>query len=311
MRTPRASACVASILVACALPVFAEPASLYIETGGSCSGLPLVDDGADSGSTPSDVRDPVYYPGDTERLKPLGKKLLSNIWLDQKQIWTSPFRMNRHNAGWWILFGGATAALIATDHDTSSVFENSPSQVRAGNDVSKIGASYTVIPLAAAFYMTGVLTDNAKARETGVLGSEAMLDSIIVYAVTKTIASRNRPNSTKEAGHFFSGGSSFPSGHAMTSFAFASVIAHEYASTKWVPVVAYGLATVVSGARFAARQHYASDLVAGGAIGWFIGTYVYRTHEDHRAHTHSVVSRVAPDIRPSTGTYAVAFNLAR
>lgn len=44
----------------------------------------------------------------------------------------------------------------------------------------------------------------------------------------------------------------------------ASVVAHEYGNKRFVPVVAYGLAALVSSARFTARQHYASDLVAGG-----------------------------------------------
>ena len=60
-----------------------------------------------------------------------------------------------------------------------------------------------------------------------------------------------------------------------------SLVILEYSHKKWVPFVAYGLASVVSTARFAAQQHYASDIVAGGAIGWFIGTYVYKTHENH------------------------------
>jgi membrane-associated phospholipid phosphatase len=262
-------------------------------------------------NTPQDNRDTVYYPSDTERPLPLGRKLVTNILLDQKEIWTSPFRMNRHNAGWWLLFGGATAALIATDHRTSDIFENSRGQVVAGIDVSKTGAAYTLIPVTSAFYLTGVLVDNAKARETGVLGAEAMLDSLILVTVTKTIASRNRPDADTDAGHFFSGGASFPSGHAAGSWALASVVAHEYSHKKIVPILAYSLASLVTGARFAARQHYASDLVAGSAAGWFIGTYVYDTHERHQLHRHGFISGIAPDIQPSTKTYAITLNLGR
>ncbi len=62
-------------------------------------------------------------------------------------------------------------------------------------------------------------------------------------------------------------------------------------------------------ARFAAQQHYAGDLFAGAAMGWFIGTYVYHTHEEHQGHVHRAVNRITPEIRPSTHTYAVSFNL--
>src|SRR5229473_4185188 len=48
-----------------------------------------------------DPRDRVYYPGDTERFKPLMEKLGGNVLLDQKAIWTSPFRMHKEDIKWW------------------------------------------------------------------------------------------------------------------------------------------------------------------------------------------------------------------
>src|SRR5215472_9860823 len=68
---------------------------------------------------PQDRRDLIYYPGDTESIKPLARKLVSNILLDQKAIWTSPFHMDQTEAVAWVSFTAATAALIATDHQTS------------------------------------------------------------------------------------------------------------------------------------------------------------------------------------------------
>ncbi|HLJ51341.1 MAG TPA: phosphatase PAP2 family protein [Bryobacteraceae bacterium] len=258
-------------------------------------------------SSSEDARDKIFYPGDTESVKPLSKKLLENVWLDQKQIWTSPFHMHKEDATWWILFGGATAVLIATDHQTSNIFENSKGQVSWGNHISNIGASYTLIPLVAGFYGYGVLKDDPKAREVGVLGGESLLDSLIVVEVLKSVAGRNRPDAPADKGHFFDGGSGFPSGHAIESWALASVITHEYGKDSvLVPIIACGLAGVVSAARFTAQRHYASDIVAGGAMGWFIGRYVYRTHEDHAIHKHGWMHpEVIPSVQPGMGTYAV------
>lgn len=257
-----------------------------------------------------DARDRIYYPGDTERVKPLATKLVANVLLDQKEIWLSPFHMRKEDAKWWLGIGAATAALIATDHKTSNALENSSGQVAWGNGLSQIGAAYTLIPITAGFYGIGVWTNNAQARETGVLGGEALLDSLIVVSVLKPIAGRIRPDSTTgEKGQFFDGGDSFPSGHAIESWALASVIAHEYKhyGGKWVPYVAYGLATVVSAARFTAQKHYASDIVAGGAMGWFIGRYVYQTHEDHGAHQHAWTHpQIVPSADPATRSYLVS-----
>jgi membrane-associated phospholipid phosphatase len=253
-----------------------------------------------------DSRDLIYYPGDTEHVVPLGRKLLSNLWLDQKAIWTSPFHLDQEDAEWWAGLGAVTAGLIVTDRRTTHIFENSAGQVRWGNNISQIGAVYTVIPEVAGFYLYGVLADNQKARETGVLGGEALLDGLIVVEVLKTATGRNRPNASTHPGDFFDGGASFPSGHTIATWALASVIAHEYGNRKFVPYLAYGLAAVVGAARFTARQHYASDVFAGGAMGFFIGRYVVNTHEAHAGHHHASLT---PIVQPSTRTFGLDVKL--
>lgn len=255
-----------------------------------------------------DSRDRIFYAGDTERWKPLAGKLLGNTLLDQKEIWTSPFHMRRQDVKWWVGIAGVTAVLIATDHRTIGTFENSQGQVSWGNNISRIGASYTLLPVVAGFYGYGVWKDDPKPREVGVLGGEALLDSLIVVEVLKTVAGRNRPDNPSNPGHFFKAGASFPSGHAVESWSLASVIAHEYGhGSKVVPVVVYSLAGVVSAARFAAQRHYASDIVAGGALGWFVGRYVYQTHMDHAIHKHLAARpRITPELDPTRKLYGLA-----
>ncbi|HTA47648.1 MAG TPA: phosphatase PAP2 family protein [Bryobacteraceae bacterium] len=260
-----------------------------------------------SSAATEDRRDLVYYPGDTEHVVPLTKKLLGNIWLDQKAIWTSPFHMNKEDAEWWAAFGALTVGAVLTDRRTTHIFENSKGQVSWSNDISNIGSVYTVLPEVAGFYLAGVALDNQKARETGVLGGEALLDGLVVMEALKAVAGRNRPNNPNKPGYFFQGGASFPSGHSIESWALASVIAYEYRDRKWVPWVAYGLSSVVAAARFGARQHYASDIIAGSAMGFFIGRYVVNTHEAHAGHHHGAIT---PIIQPGTGTYGLNLSLS-
>jgi len=299
----------ASVFVLVCLPVLAQTPPP--ETNAASGDEPATGSSSSSAQSPTplmDFRDRVFYPDDTERVKPLARKLVGNILLDQKEIWTSPFRMHASDAKWWIGFAAITAALIATDHSTSTLLENSKGQVTWGNNLSNIGTAYTLAPLIAGFYTFGVLRDDPKARETAVLGGEALLDSIIVVEVLKPIAGRNRPDNPVEKGKFFEGGASFPSGHAIESWTMASILSYEYGHTKWVPIVACSLAGVVSMSRFAAQKHFASDIVAGGAMGWFIGRYVWKTHQDHAIHPHSTWLRpkVLPQIQPGAHTYAVA-----
>jgi membrane-associated phospholipid phosphatase len=253
-----------------------------------------------------DRRDRIFYPGDTERPKPLFRKLFLNIALDQKDIFTSPFHISRDNALQWIIPTAAVGALIPLDTHLANAFENSRGQVRWGGRISDVGASYTLIPIVAGSYIYGAWRDNPKGREIGVLGTESLLDSLIVAGVLKEVFRRSRPDE-KHAGDFWAGGTSFPSGHAIQIWSIASLLDHEYQHKRIVGITAYTLAGIVSASRIAAQKHFASDVVAGGAMGWFIGRYVYNTHMSHLAHTHtSFMPLIEPQFQPAQRSYGVS-----
>jgi hypothetical protein len=250
-----------------------------------------------------DRRDRIFYPGDTERPKPLLRKLFLNIALDQKEIFTSPFHVNRHNALEWLIPMSVTGGLIAADTHIADAFENSHGQVQWGGRISNIGAAYTLIPIVAGSYVYGAWKDSAKAREIGVLGTESLLDSLIVAGVLKEVFRRDRPDD-KHPGDFWAGGTSFPSGHSIQVWSIASLLAHEYKHQKIVGITAYSLAAIVSASRVAAQKHFASDVFAGGTMGWFIGRYVYETHMSHLAHKHATfMPMILPQIEPAQRRY--------
>jgi len=253
-----------------------------------------------------DRRDRVFYPGDTERPKPLLKKLFLNILFDQQEIFTSPFHANRENALDWLLPTAATGGLIAADTHIADAFENSRGQVRWGVRISNVGAAYTLVPIVAGSYIYGAWRDNAKAREIGVLGTESLLDSLIVAGVLKEVFRRNRPDE-KNPGDFWGGGTSFPSGHSIQVWSIASLLAHEYHHKKIVGITAYTLAAIVSASRVAAQRHFASDVFAVGAMGWYIGRYVYQTHMSHLSHRHTaLLPMIVPQADPFTHHYGLA-----
>jgi membrane-associated phospholipid phosphatase len=286
------------------LPPTQPTASQDIFAGTSTAQGDARSDGAGSQPSPAlDRRDRIFYPGDTERPKPLLRKLFLNIALDQKDIFTSPFHINRHNALEWLVPMAANGALIASDNHIANAFENSRGQVRWGGRISNIGASYTLIPIVAGSYVYGAWRDDPKGREIGVLGTESLLDSLIVAGVLKGVFRRNRPDE-KNPGDFWGGGTSFPSGHAIQIWAIASLLDHEYKHKRIVGITAYSLAGIVSAARIAAQKHFASDVVAGGTMGWFIGRYVYDTHMSHLAHKHSsLIPMVVPQSDPLQRRY--------
>jgi membrane-associated phospholipid phosphatase len=202
------------------------------------------------------------------------------ILQDQKAIWSSPFHTAKQDVKWWAIFVGATAALIATDQWSVKQLPNSTNQVSVSTWGSRLGAAYTLVPLAAGFYFTGTGFHDDRFRETGLIGFETLIDANLVVEAVKLAADRSRPLESDGRGHFWDSpngrwNSSFPSGHAINVWALASVVAHQYPHPRIVPVIVYGLASTVVVARVGARQHFPGDVVAGSAIGWFIGDYVY------------------------------------
>lgn len=214
-------------------------------------------------------------------LPPLEKQFLKNILRDQKAIWTSPFRLRGEDAKWLAPLGAATTALIAADRRTSSWVSSGGSLPPASRIASFGGSTYTTGSIAAGFYFVGRATNNRKARETGLLAAEALINSQIVTQALKHITRRPRPNFDDGRGRFFTGGNSFPSGHAANAWSVATVIAYEYQDRPLVRYGAFAAATMVSLSRYSGRKHFLSDVLIGSAVGFGVGRFVYRArHAD-------------------------------
>lgn len=73
---------------------------------------------------------------------------------------------------------------------------------------------------------------------------------------------------------------SFPSGHTAQVFAAATFLSEEHRHRfKWMPYVAYGIATSVGVLRMANNEHYISDVLAGAGIGILSMKISYWTHQ--------------------------------
>jgi hypothetical protein len=129
-------------------------------------------------------------------------------------------------------------------------------------------------------FKRGLHGGDTHAKETGILGIETLANTFLVYMPLQVIAGRQRPNEGTGEGNFFvnhSVNTSFPGGHSMFAFSMATVIAHEYPKW-WVQLLSYGAASAITGARMTAKDHFPSDLLVGGALGYLIGTHVFHSH---------------------------------
>src|SRR5947209_964671 len=207
----------------------------------------------------------------------LGKQYLKNIFNDQKIIWTSPARIRANRLPWLIPFFATAGGLIATDSNIARQLPGGLLLISHSRTLANGGLA-VVVAGGASYYFYGRLTHDEHARETGVLASEAAIDSGIIAEIAKLATRRERPFENVR-GRFFQGGSSFPSEHAVFAWSIASVLSHEYPHSL-VPFLSYSAAGGVSLARVLSRDHFPSDIFVGSVLGYAIGRHVYAAHHD-------------------------------
>jgi membrane-associated phospholipid phosphatase len=237
---------------------------------------------------------------------------LKDIGHDQIGLWTSPSRVKRKDMIWLVPFAVATVIAFREDRDTSQDIGFNPKVISVGNHFSDLGSGYATVGFGGAFWTVGALTHHEHFAETGRLGLEAIADAYLVDEAMKLATNRQRPyQNTIERGEFWEDGtkgmanSSFPSGHAITTWALARVVTEEYPN-GWVRFGAYSIATLVSLARVASQNHFPSDVVVGGTLGYLIGGYVYR---HHASGARGVVKSVMPFGDSTSRTYGVVLEL--
>ncbi len=215
------------------------------------------------------------------------KTLPWNILRDEKYVFYNyPLSLGRgqHLVPTFAVVG-TTAGLIAADPPTMRYFGPTTDFNRFNETFNGAftGAMEAAVP--ASLYIFGVVTHDNYAAKTALLAGEAYADSAIPHVLIKVVSRRIRPNAMPPGTDYthsffrssvtpFGKGSSFPSGHAAGAFSIATVIAHRYGNHKWVPWMAYGIATVFSFSRVPDRAHYPSDVFVGATLGYVITRYV-------------------------------------
>lgn len=139
-------------------------------------------------------------------------------------------------------------------------------------------------------YVAGRLGKNDRMASLGLHGTEALLLGELTGFALKGLIGRQRPFVRPRNPHSygllrgFGGGDkyrSFPSGHTLAAFAAAAAVTSEtsewWPQSRWVIGTAmYGGAALAGVSRMYDNRHWASDVVAGAAIGTFTGLKVVR-----------------------------------
>jgi len=283
MSTPRATH-PAHLLLICAVLTY-WPILVFAQTTDSCGGQAQEAQTVSGTSSSSDAasQNPGAPSEQTAICGPahLGR-CLKDIALDQAGIWTSPLRLKSRDAFWLVPFAGATAVAIHYDPRAQQELGVDKSRINASNTISAFGSTYATIGAGSTVYLMGQLTHNDHLSETGRLGTEAVIDASLIAEALKLATNRERPDEGNGTGGFWPHGTrsfsdSFPSGHAIGSWALARVIAAEYPN-KPTQIGVYAFATAISVSRVTSLKHFPSDALVGSVLGYLIGGYVVRHH---------------------------------
>ena len=228
------------------------------------------------------------------------QKITSPVYDDVRAVISSPARMTKTDVLRLSAFTLITAGFIyrydgqideAFYRDTGKLNYNNGLLV-LGKNLAKVGNVYNTIKpvyfltgLTSAILLGGVIAQDSKLVDTARLMSESFLITGAFTTFGKVLFGRSRPFMEKGPHdfHFFEYRMrnrflSMPSGHSSSIFSVMTVIANQYPHW-WIRLPAYTFCVSVALQRIDAHQHWASDVIVGGAIGYWVGKTLVNKHK--------------------------------
>ncbi len=213
---------------------------------------------------------------------------------DLHQFWNESLTFAQQPLHWqgedWLKLGistAATAAVMQADQPIKDAAMKDQSHlnsfpVKAGKFYGEI---YPAAIVAGGFGLYGYLADNQPSKKIAFETVQTVLYAGAITTILKIAIGRARPYTDKGIATFqpfkpFNDDfHSFPSGHATMAFSLSTVLANNTNSLP-LKILAYVPAIVTCGSRVYQNMHWTSDVLAGAAIGYFVGNWVSGQHEN-------------------------------
>jgi membrane-associated phospholipid phosphatase len=218
-----------------------------------------------------------------------------------------------------------TAAIMPLDRHIAEEsqrpgLQNNTVLNHAATTIRAIGEPGSIV-LAGATYLYGRSEDSPASAELGLRTIESIGAAGVTSYIIKGFVGRARPFVTSDTNsHDFKAGrgfheddyTSFPSGHVTVAFAAATTASEEisylwpHASHLWTPAL-YTVASLVGVARVYENKHWASDVIAGAAVGTLVSRIVVRYQ---RAHPRNALDRwlLPVGISETNGAHQMSLN---
>ncbi len=236
-----------------------------------------------------------------------GDNLFKNILDDEIAIWTSPAHLKAKDLLFWVPVITTTLILIANDESIYSDFQDFKNRNQWVEDfspqITKLGDGWSSIFLSGAFYLGGLAFKSERAKETASLGIQVLIHTGIVVQVGKHLSGRSRPGATDGVDHWYGPSAffkryeegftkydAFPSGHTITVWGMATVIAEQYGDKPAIPIISYTLATLTGLSRITEKAHWLSDVFLGAVLGHTIAKFIIKRNRERKLSINPYVS---------------------
>lgn len=214
----------------------------------------------------------------------LNGKYFKSIWTDFRYVVARPAHWQGRDWAKFALITGTAGTLMVTaaDQNLKHYLQNNQKTylTEAGKYIEPFGNHYPPIFITG-LYLTGVITHNRRLEDLSLAITRSVVISTALYVTSKELIRRQRPVRTDNSLDFvapFKGKdhTSFPSGHSNTIFSIATAFSEEFKEHKWVPWVAYSVATLTAATRLYQNRHWGSDILIGASLGHFVTKGVYK-----------------------------------
>ncbi|MCX6168257.1 MAG: phosphatase PAP2 family protein [Ignavibacteriales bacterium] len=221
--------------------------------------------------------------------------LLSQNQYDLPQFNDESFRFIKQPLKWeendWLklgLFSASTFLLMQADKPVQDAVlkdrsYNNSFPIKAGR---LWGDVYPTAFFAGAFALHGLIANDQSSKK---ISYEIVQTTLYAGAITtflKFAIGRARPFTDRGSGTlrpftiFDDDFHSMPSGHATLAFSLSTVLSKN-AKSDFLKVIAYLPAVLTAFSRIYQNDHWTSDVFLGAAIGYFVGDWVTRQHEEN------------------------------
>jgi len=146
------------------------------------------------------------------------------------------------------------------------------------------GELYSPVVFFVGFAAHSLITNNMSTRKIAYEIGQASLYTGAITLILKTAFGRTRPYMNEGTSSYYPFSSlldryhSFPGGHTATAFVISTILSRNAGST-WLKLLAYLPALFTPISRVYQDQHWMSDNVFGGALGFFVAAWVVDLHE--------------------------------